>query len=125
MNRARAKAIALARRRPDPLPWLPWLLLATLLVAASAFAQSPQTGQSTAPGAGTPLQSPTAPMPGQSTAPGPAQPDTPGGNTRNGVASPVPNRDPGIVQAVPTPATGMPVIRPPGTPGGNPNVVPK
>lgn len=116
MSRARAKAIAIARRRPDPMPWLPWfLLLLGLLATTAAFAQTPaapQTGPSTTPGAGTTLATPRAP-------------DTPGGTTQNGVAVPVPNRDPGMARTVPAPATSMPVIPPPGSPGGNPNVVPK
>ena len=41
----------------------------------------------------------------------------------NGVICP-PNVDPGI--KAPTPSTGtMPIIRPPGSPGGNPDVQPK
>ena len=118
MNRARARAIALARRKPDPLPWLPWLLLLSLLIAGTAFAQ-------TAPGAGTPLASPTAPLPGQTAPSGPAVADTPGGTTRNGVATPLANRDPGMVKPVSAPPTDKVVIAPPGAPGGNPAVVPK
>ena len=121
MSRARARVIAQARRRPDPLPWLPWLLLLSLLIAGSALAQT-----SASPGAGLPLAPPTQPLPGQLTAPsGQAAPDTPGGSTRNGVATPAPNPDPGINKGAPVPATSKSVIAPPGTPGGNPNVVPK
>jgi hypothetical protein len=41
----------------------------------------------------------------------------------NGVICP-PQTDPGMNQSAPNPGT-MPVIPPPGTPGGNPNVQPK
>jgi hypothetical protein len=50
-------------------------------------------------------------------------------NRSNGVITPpaaTANTDPGIVKPTPdTGTTAMPVIPPPGTPGGNPNVQPK
>jgi hypothetical protein len=47
-----------------------------------------------------------------------------GGAADRGVAHPPAGIDPGI--HVPAPQSGtMPVIPPPGTPGGNPNVIPK
>ena len=50
-----------------------------------------------------------------------ARPDTPGGMTSNGVARPRESVDPGISKGTPAPGNfTMPVIPPPGTPGGNP-----
>lgn len=90
------------------------------VVAATAFAAGAAHAQ-----AGDPRHSPTLP------------PDT-SGNTQD---VPAPNRDPGVIAPptgvvkpgnpdpginVPIPPQGrMPVIPPPGTPGGNPNVQPK
>jgi len=55
-----------------------------------------------------------------------ARPDTPGGTTSNGVARPRGAVDPGINRQIPAPGVfPMPIIPPPGTPGGNPTVVPK
>lgn len=53
--------------------------------------------------------------------------DTPGGSARNGVIAPPPtSTDPGINRGAPPRGTEpMPVIRPPGTAGGNSQVVPK
>lgn len=48
-------------------------------------------------------------------------------STTNGVIHPTENADPGIAKTPPVSgsATPMPVIPPPGTPGGNSNVKPK
>ena len=54
------------------------------------------------------------------------RPDTPGGRTSKGVARPPDSVDSGIDKGAPAPgAFPTPVIPPPGTPGGNPAVVPK
>lgn len=133
--RSRARVLAL-RRRPDPMPWLVlWLLLGLLGAAVASTARAQQQvpprvpGQSQAlpppatsaptlpPGSGNDPATP-APMPQ-------VRPDTPGGSTRNGVAVPRPNQDPGIVAPTPSAPSDMPVIRPPGSPGGNPTVIPR
>ena len=52
--------------------------------------------------------------------------DTPGGAARNGViAPPATGADPGINRGAPAGTLGTPVIPPPGSPGGNPTVIPK
>ena len=113
--RARARTIALRRQR-EPSPWLPWLVLAALLMAAGgAFAQQPSAAPPSSPSANQPA--PLPPPPG-------AKPDTPGGSSSNGVVRPPPVAGGGTVLRAPT-ADGKGVIAPPGTPGGNPNVVPK
>ena len=116
----RARAIALARRKPDPFAWLPWLMLLSLLLAGAAVAQP-------APQSSTPLLPPNATQPDVTPVPRADHPDTPDGTTKDGVAVPRANPDPGIVAPTPTPgpATGGTVIPPPGTPGGNPQIIPK
>ena len=57
------------------------------------------------------------------------QPPKPGSAGTTGVIRPPRHVDPGIAHP-PPPAVGhgadpMPVLRPPGAPGGNPNVIPK
>jgi hypothetical protein len=114
MKQSRARALALRRRR-DPMPWLPWLVLASLLVAGTAFGQT-----SANPPTGPQSQSRTPPpsSAGRGT-------DTPGGSATNGVITPPAMTDPGM--AKPAPRTGtMPVVPPPGHAGSNaPAVVPK
>lgn len=100
---------------------------AVLLLAAPALAQTaPRDPKACAPGAESRLQLPDTPTPS-----GPKTPNTTGsgGNLSDtlaqsdGVLCP-PNVDPQI--HAPTPDVGkMPVIPPPGSPGGNPNVQPK
>ncbi len=52
--------------------------------------------------------------------------DTPGGAARNGVITPPATAaDPAINRGVPSPTVGTPIIPPPGSPGGNPAIVPK
>jgi len=53
--------------------------------------------------------------------------DTPGGSARGGLIAPPPaSGDPGINKGAPRAGSDtMPVIPPPGAPGGNPRVVPK
>jgi hypothetical protein len=75
-----------------------------------------------------PAQTPVGPP----TTPGPVIPERihpPAGTppqAGSGVIQPPGNVDPGIQATVPNPRpNSTPVIPPPGTPGGNPNVVPK
>ncbi len=106
-----ARAIAMRRRR-EPSPWLPWLVLATLLAAiGSASAQ--------------PSSSPSANQPAPAPLPPGAKPDVPGGRSTNGVVHPPPTAgDSGM--HLPAPAVTTPghsgVITPPGPQSG---VVPK
>ena len=102
-----------------------------LLLGTAAQAQpnggSPRDPKACAPGADSHLKMPDTPTP-QS----PSTPNATTGSGTNlseklaqsdGVLCP-PNVDPGI--RAPTPEAGrMPVIPPPGSPGGNPNVQPK
>lgn len=118
---------------------------ALLALAAAAYAQGGATASDAVP----PAASPAAPaeiQPGhpppattgstgssgpQSAAPAPLPPgaraDTPGGSSRHGViAPPSAVGDQEINKGAPgAGALGTPVIPPPGTPGGNPKVVPK
>jgi hypothetical protein len=102
---------------------------AALLLAAPALAQTsaaPRDPKACAPGAESRLKVPDTPTPS-----GPKTPNTTGSGgslsdtlaQSDGVLCP-PNIDPEI--HAPTPDVGkMPVIPPPGSPGGNPNVQPK
>jgi hypothetical protein len=55
-----------------------------------------------------------------------AMPVVPQPGSDDGIAKPPAGIDPGIHAQVPTEGAGtMPIIRPPGTPGGNPDVLPK
>lgn len=111
--KARARAIAL-RRRKDPNPsWLPWLVLLIALIASLATAHA----QTVAP---------ARPAP-DSSGPQMAVPErTPEPSRDHGVARPPQNVDPGIHVPAPSSERGaMPVIPPPGTPGGNQEVIPK
>lgn len=103
------------------------LFVASLALSAGpALAQNPQTG---AP------QNPVVPMAPQNaptTPPERVAPSTRDGNLSNqlsrshGTVSPPANVDPGMtVSPAPSQRGTMPVIPPPGTPGGNRNVVPK
>jgi hypothetical protein len=103
-------------------------MVAVLLVGAAAQAQpngaSPRDPRACAPGAESHLQTPDTPAP--------AAPNATTGSGTNlsdklaqsdGVLCP-PNVDPGI--KAPTPEVGkMPIIPPPGSPGGDPSVRPK
>jgi hypothetical protein len=106
------------------------IVAAALLFAAPAFAQtngaSPRDPKACAPGADSNLKIPDTPTPQ-----GPSTPNatTGSGNLSDklaqsdGVLCP-PNVDPDI--KAPTPDAGkMPVIPPPGSPGGDPSVHPK
>lgn len=106
------------------------LSLTALLVAATpALAQNPQ---STSPANPTvPLAPPSAPSPPPEKI-APADGNPPSGNLSNrlsrqkGTIKP-PNVDPGLTVRPPRNggATTTPVIPPPGSPGGNPSVIPK
>jgi hypothetical protein len=97
--------------------------LAGLVLPCLAFAQNPQPAPPQA------TQTPTAPP---STSQPPPEQITPRHGTlsdqlsqRQGTVRP-PTVDPGITAPLPSNARGtMPVIPPPGTPGGNQAVVPK
>lgn len=100
-------------------------VVAALGLGAAAQAQNPQPGP---PGQTPPPVTPPGPTttPPDQIAPrtDPSLSDTLSRN--RGVLTPPAAVDPGITQAPPRPATGtMPVIPPPGTPGGKPGVVPK
>jgi hypothetical protein len=58
-------------------------------------------------------------------APPTKRPDTPGGAASQGVIRPPARVDPGIRRKPPAVQGVMPVIPPPGSPGGNPHVKPK
>lgn len=117
--RPHARAVAL-RQQQGPHPWLGWTAFALTLAVSIAAAHgaaivAPSKGNSG------PQTAVPAPLPPGSGA------DTPGGSARKGIIVPPPvSRDPGINKG--TPPAGrfpMPVIRPPGTAGGNQRVVPK
>jgi hypothetical protein len=98
-----------------------WPLLAALAIAASIAAAHGQT--TTVPNKNEigPQTAVPAPLPPGSGA------DTPGGSAKNGIIRPPPvSGDPGINRGAPGAGAGsMPVIRPPGTLGGNQEVIPK
>jgi len=111
-----ARAIAVQRRRPEPIPWWVWALLAAgLLATAPTWAQAPVVPEQVEP-----RQAPATP---------------PGSGTDQDLTTPrSPTPDGGVVTppavggtpVIRPPAVGtMPVIRPPGSPGGDPTVVPK
>jgi hypothetical protein len=95
----------------DCAAWLPLAAFAAmLLLPAGADAQQSSGPQQVVP-----------PAP-----PSQTKPDTPGGAARSGVIRPPREVDPGITK--PPPANGantMPVIPPPGSPGGNPRIKPQ
>ena len=97
-------------------------LMMVLLLCAGASVATAQTP----PGAAAPGQGPAAnsqiPQSGPSGAPGSLSREL---NRSGGVIRPPPTHDRGVV---PPPNQGVsrtPIIPPPGTPGGNPNVQPK
>jgi hypothetical protein len=98
-------------------------LTALILVAAPAIAQNPQP----APPANPHVQvaPPNAPSPPPEKI-APAGPDMSSRlSQQKGTIDP-PNVDPGMAVSPPAHSGGMtPVIPPPGSPGGNPSVVPK
>lgn len=126
-----------------------WLILAAsgaiLALAVAAHAESGAIASDAVPPAGSPA-APAEIQPGhpppattgstgssgpQAVAPSPLPPgaraDTPGGSSRDGVISPPSvGGDHDINRGAPgAGALGTPVIPPPGSPGGNPKVVPK
>lgn len=141
---ARTRALAVRREQP-PLRWLlGWSGLAAVALAGSVVAahgqssitppDAPAAAQPTTPAEVQPGR-PVAPSMGnsgpQTVAPTPLPPgtgaDTPGGSARSGVIPPPPAAgDAAINKGAPGAGTAtMPVIPPPGTPGGNQRVVPK
>ncbi len=111
-RRARAIVIAL-RRRPEPSPWLLWAMLALLLlIAVTTHAQTIRDAADAHP--------PVANIPV------PTRPLQTGPTQTKGVLVPTRPVDPDIHAATP-PATAfpMPVVKPPGSPGGNSTVIPK
>jgi hypothetical protein len=110
--RARARVLAL-RQRPDPSPW--WLLWLMLMLSVLAFAAIGHAQPAVPPPGTTAPASPTPPVTPKLTPP-----------TQRGVIRPRTSIDPGIhAPAPPVQAFKMPVIKPPGTVGGNPTVQPK
>lgn len=139
------------RLRPKARSWLTGIGLAAALLVGSAVVTQSQTlppvpsvppgTQGIPPAEITPSHPangrPAPGVPGTDAQSGPqaktpaplspgARPDSPGGTTSNGVARPREPVDPGISRRTPAPENfPTPVIPPPGTPGGNPSVVPK
>ena len=119
MRQSRARTLALRQQAPQP--WLGWTALAALTLAVSITAAHGQAVVAPGKGSSGPQTAVPAPLPPGSRA------DTPGGSARNGVIAPPPtSSDTGINKgALPRGTEPMPVIRPPGTAGGNQQVVPK
>lgn len=109
-SRSRSVARFAASSLPGGAWWLGWVLVGSIFVATAAIAQDSQQ---------------TNPAPSPSNGPAQTTPATPGADT--GVIKPPSGVDPNIrvKPAVPPAALPMPVIPPPGTPGGNPTVQPK
>ena len=107
----RSRAIAVARAQEDGAVLIRWLAAALFLLLAGMVAAYAQDTTSSA---------------GQQTSPQQIVPPADPAARANGVI-PVPTDiDPGIRAPRPGGATGaMPVIPPPGTPGGDPHVIPK
>lgn len=96
---------------------MPARIAVTMIAAAAAIAFSDPTQAQTP---ATPLNVTPTPLPPA------ANPDTPGGAARNGVITPpATGADAAINRGAPAPTTGTPVIPPPGSPGGNPTIIPK
>ncbi len=94
-------------------------------VCAGAQAQNPQTGT---PGQTPPPVTPRGPTttPPEQVAPKSDGSTTSGTLSRSGGTLTPPAVDPGMTRTPPATSSGaMPVIPPPGTPGGNTSVVPK
>ena len=117
----RPLARTLALRQQPPLSALGWTTLAALALAVSITAAHGQIAKVPSKGDSGPQTAVPAPLPPGSRA------DTPGGSAKNGVITPPPtSSDSGINRGAPPRGTEpMPVIRPPGTAGGNQQVVPK
>jgi hypothetical protein len=99
-----------------------FLLIGLIAAAGSAMAQNPQP---TSP------DNPSVPIaPPNSASPPPEQIVPPRGNPsglpthQQGAIKP-PNVDPGMTVAPPNTSASIPVIHPPGSPGGNQSVIPK
>jgi len=141
----RTRALAV-RREQAPVRWLLGsTALAALALGASLVAahgqssitppDAPAAAQPTTPAEVQPGHGVVAPSTGssgpQTAIPAPRPPgsgaDTPGGSARSGVIAPPPAAgDAAINRGAPGAAAGtMPVIPPPGAPGGNQRVVPK
>lgn len=102
---------AIARtRRDDTASFVRWLLVTGgTVIAAVAVAHAQDTTSS-----------------GGQSAPQQIVPNADHAEREKGVIPAPTGIDPGIRARPPSGSTGtMPIIRPPGTPGGNPNVVPK
>lgn len=114
MSRPRSHAVAITRRRRrDPAPWLPWLLLLLALLVGAETAQGQAPGPLIPPGANTAQTAPVGPLPVE-------RPDIPG------ATKPRANPDPGIMAAPPSTGGTVSAIPPPGMQGGNqPVTVPK
>jgi hypothetical protein len=97
-------------------------LTALILIAAPAIAQNPQPASPTNPTV--PVAPPSAASPPPEKV-APAAPDMSGRlSQQKGTINP-PNVDPGMTVSPPARGGTTPVIPPPGSPGGNPSVIPK
>ncbi|PPQ29337.1 hypothetical protein [Rhodopila globiformis] len=100
-----------------------WLIALTI-AAAPALAQNPQPAPPASPRA--PLAPPNAPSPPPEKIAPPADGTLSHQLSRQKGAIKPPNVDPGMTVRPPARGTATtPVIPPPGSPGGNPSVVPK
>jgi hypothetical protein len=111
------------RRRPDPAPWWVWAAMAAgLLAAAPAWAQAPVVPEQVQPRAVPPGAGGNSGGTAPGLAPGEGAPGS--GVPEGGVVTPPPLGSTGAVIRPPAVGT-MPVIPPPGSPGGDRSVVPK
>jgi len=102
------------------------VLGAAVMLAAGGVVAQPSSPPSETPAPPGPPP-PSAPTPPEKIAPlDPPVRGAPPGGSGSGVIQPSGNVDPGIQTEVPVPhPNSMPVIPPPGMPGGNPTVQPK
>jgi hypothetical protein len=108
------------------------MALAVVLAAGTAVAQSPPSPHNPPPPTATrpdprPCVQPRPPIGASKPAPttGQAPPLSDQLAQGNGVLCPPKGIDPEIIEPAPNVGSTMPVIPPPGTPGGNPTVQPK
>ena len=111
MPRPRSRAVAIARRRRrDPVPWLPWLILLLALLVGVQTAEGQTPVPLVPPGANVVQSAPVGPLSVD-------QPNIPGATKSRA------NPDPGVMAASPSIGGTMSVIPPPGMEGGNQPVI--